>query len=125
MAIDRGDYHYEDAGSWEKACRHIALFLWWCFERGLATSDENEIDPVEMAKNPTQTFIESCDTKLWEADLKPEGQEFAKSAYDDYLCALHDYAEKLEIGDYEVPESEETTRFFFDWLDKRLAEFRV
>jgi hypothetical protein len=33
MSIDRGDSHFEDAGTWEKACRHIALFLWWAVER--------------------------------------------------------------------------------------------
>ena len=54
MSIDRGDSHFGDAGSWEKACRHMALFLCWSFERGLGSSDEIEIeiDLAEVAKAP-------------------------------------------------------------------------
>ena len=60
MVIDRGDWHLDDAKTWERACRHIALFLWWAADRGLAGP---EIDAKAMAKRPTTYFIKQCDTK--------------------------------------------------------------
>ena len=61
MSIDRGDSHYGDAKTWERACRHIGLFLWWAAERGLA-SEEHELE--EVRSDPTAHFISACDTKL-------------------------------------------------------------
>ena len=124
MAIDRGDSHYDDAGSWEKACRHMALFLWWAFERGLGNNEVNEIDLVEMAKAPTQTFITQCDTKLYNEDFNKEGQAFAADEYTAYLEAVTVRAGELAVSDYEIPESDETRKWFFDWLDKRLSIWR-
>jgi hypothetical protein len=124
MSIDRGDSHYHDAGSWEKACRHIALFLWWAFERGLGSNEVNEIDLVEMAKAPTKTFITRCDTKLYGEDFNEEGQAFAADEYKAYLKAVSKRAHELAVSDYEIPENDETRKWFFDWLDKRLASWR-
>lgn len=116
MAIDRGDSHFDDAGSWEKACRHMALFLWWAAERGLASEDHG----VEsLRKDATKHFIEQCDTKLWEEDLTDEGNAFAEKEYDAYLGEVHAYASKLGVGDYEIPEGEATKSHFFAWLDVR------
>jgi hypothetical protein len=125
MSIDRGDSHYGDAGSWEKACRHIALFLWWAFERGLGDNEVNEIDVAEMAKDPTKTFIAQCDTKLWGEDLTDEGQAFAAAEYKDYLGAVAARARELGVGDYDIPEDDATKAWFFDWLDQRLARWRA
>jgi len=122
MSIDRGDFHYDDAQSWERACRHIGLFLWWAADRGLASEDHHA---EEIAPNPTQYFIGQCDTKLWDEDLTDDGNAFATAAYDEYLGEVGVYAEGLGVGNYEVPEGEATRKHFFDWLDARLATWRA
>lgn len=121
MSIDRGDAHFGDAKTWERASRHIGLFLWWAAERGLA-SDDHEL--TEVRANPTQYFIDACDTKLWDQDLTAEGNAFAQSDYGAYLDEVGAYAKVLGVGDYEVPEGAATTKHFFDWLDGRLAIVR-
>ncbi|HEY5934658.1 MAG TPA: hypothetical protein VIU61_08485 [Kofleriaceae bacterium] len=122
MSIDRGDSHFADAKTWNRACRHIGLFLWWAAERGLAS---DEVDAKACAKAPTKYFITHCDTKLWDDDLTTEGQAFAKAEYDAYLHAVAAYARTLGVGDYEIRESKATAKHFFDVLDKRLATFRT
>ena len=124
MSIDRGDSHYDTAGSWEKACRHIALFLWWAAERGLAAGEDETHDPDEIAKAPTKYFIQQCDTKLWHSDLTAEGDAFAKAEYSPYLTEVSSYGKQIGVGDYEIPESPETAEHFFAWLDERLAKWR-
>lgn len=124
MAFDRGDSHYDAAGSWEKGCRHIALFLWWALERGLGSNEVNEIDVAEMAKAPTETFITHCDTKLWNDDFNEEGRAFATDEYEAYLGSVSARARELGVSDYEIPENDETKKWFFDWLDERLSSWR-
>jgi hypothetical protein len=121
MSIDRGDAHFRDAGTWTKACRHIALFLWWAAERGLSSS---EVDATEMAAAPTRYFIDHCDTKLWDEDLTVEGNAFAAAAYNGYLGAVSEYARSLGIGDYDIPPDEKTQMWFFGWLDRRFAMWK-
>jgi len=122
MSIDRGDSHVGDAGTWNRACRHIGLFLWWAAARGLAS---DEVDAKAIAKAPTKYFISHCDTKLWDEDFTTEGRAFAAAEYDAYLHAVAAYARALGVGDYEIRESKRTTKHFFDALDKRLAAFRA
>jgi hypothetical protein len=122
MAIDRGDYHLEDAKTWERACRHIGLFLWWAAERGLASEEH---DAKAAAANPTKYFINSCDTKLWNEDLTDDGNAFAEAEYDAYLTEQGAYARALGVGDCEIPESAATSKHFFAWLDLRLAGWRA
>ena len=110
MAIDRGDWHYDDAQTWERACRHIGLFLWWAAERGLA-SEEHDVSAVRA--NPTKHFIERCDTKLWGEDLTDAGNAFAETEYSAYLDAVGAYTAALGLGAYEIPEGEVTTEHFF------------
>ena len=121
MSIDRGDSHWEDAGSWERACRHIALFLWWAAEHNLASEDH---DPKVMAKDPTGHFIRMCDTKLWNDDFTEDGAAFAEEAYNEYLEEVEAYAQRLGVGDYEIPENAATQQHFFAWLDARFAAYR-
>lgn len=121
MAIDRGDWHMHDAKTWPRACRHIALFLAWAAQRGLASP---EIRAREIAKGPTAYFIKQCDTKLSTEDLTAEGNRFVRAAYTPYLKAVHAYAAHHELDDYEIPESKPTERHFFAWLDARLAAWR-
>ena len=99
MSIDRGDSHFEDAGTWERACRHIALFLYWAAERGLASDDHT---PKAMAKNPTRHFIQWCDTKLWDDDLTDAGRAFAEAKYSAYCKEVSAYAKTVGVGDYEL-----------------------
>jgi hypothetical protein len=121
VSIDRGDSHWEDAGTWERACRHIALFLWWAAEHNLASEDH---DPKVMAKDPTGHFIGMCDTKLWNDDFTEDGVAFAEDAYSDYLVEVEAYAQRLGVGDYEIPENATTQQHFFAWLDARFAAYR-
>ncbi|MEJ7600192.1 MAG: hypothetical protein WKG01_19950 [Kofleriaceae bacterium] len=122
MSIDRGDSHFTDAKTWNRACRHIGLFLWWASARGLASKD---VDAKAIAKAPTKYFISQCDTKLWDDDFTVEGLAFAAAEYDAYLHAVAAYARQLGVGDYEIRESKVTTKHFFDWLDKRLTAWRA
>jgi hypothetical protein len=119
MAYDKADYHFDDAGSWEKACRHIALFFYWASERGL-TDSELHPDPKAIAKNPIRYFIKQCDTKLWDEDFSDEGNAVAEGIYDKYLNEVHAYAKKLGVSDYDVPNDARTRDHFFHWLDERL-----
>jgi hypothetical protein len=122
VSIDRGDSHIEHAGTWEKACRHISLYLWWAAERGMAS----ELHPVKaIAKNPTRHFIQQCDTKLWEDDLTADGNRFAELAYGDYCTEVSRYAASLGVGDYEIPENATTKDHFFAWLDARYEKYRT
>jgi hypothetical protein len=122
MSIDRGDSHFDDAGNWEQACRHIGLFLWWAANRGLASEEHG---PDAMAENPTEYFIANCDTKLWRDDFNDEGNAFAEAEYDAYLGAVSAYARSIGVGDYEIPTDRATTDHFFAWLDRRLDAWRA
>ena len=122
MAIDRGDAHIGDAETWERACRHMILFLWWAVERGLA-SEDHEAEAVRA--DPTQHFIDQCDTKLSDEDLTDDGNAFAEAAYESYADEVGAYAKALSVGVYEIPEGDATTKHFFTWLDARLASFRA
>jgi hypothetical protein len=119
VAYDKGDFHFDDAGSWEKACRHIALFLYWASERGL-TDPELHPDPKSIAKDPVRYFIDGCDCKLWNDDFSDAGNAVAEAIYDEYLSEVHAYAEKLGVGDYDVPDDARTRDHFFRWLDERV-----
>lgn len=120
MAIDSGDYHMEDAQTWERACRHIGLFLWWAAERGLTTDDHH---PAMLRCGATAHVILQCDTKLIDEDLNEAGNAYAAAAYDDYLGEVARYASELGMGDYEIPETDTTQTHFFAWLDASLAAF--
>jgi hypothetical protein len=122
MAIDRGDYHHDDAGSWDKACRHIGRYLAWAAARGLASDDH---DAKAALKNPTKYFISACDMKLWDEDFNPEGLAFTTAQYNNYLRAHERYAKQLGVTDYEVPDSPATTKHFHAWLDAALVKFRA
>ena len=121
MSIDRGDWHWEDAGSWEAACRHIGLFLLWAAERGLADDAHH---PTAMRADPTKYFIGACDTKLIDDDLTEEGAAFARVAYTEYLSAYAKIAEGQGAPTYAAEDTAELRLELFDWLDDRLARWR-
>ena len=121
MSIDRGDSHFDDAGTWEKACRHIGLYLAWAAERGLASDDH---DAKDVAKSPTQHFIAMCDTKLWEDDFNEAGLAFTNAWYTSYLSEVSKYAKQRGVTDYEIPENAVTKQHFYAFLDDKLADAR-
>lgn len=98
----------------------MGLFLWWAAERGLASETH---DVSEIRLDPTEHFISACDCKLWEEDLTERGNAFAQQEYGGYLDEVGAYAKVLGVGDYEIAQSEATTKHFFAWLDGRLAAF--
>lgn len=118
MAIDRADSHFDDAGTLEKAARHICLYLLWAAERGLASEIH---DPKSIAADPLGHFERECDFKLWTEDFTERGNAFTAATYDDYLDEVHAFAERLGIGDYDVPQDGATRDHFFAWLDAKLA----
>lgn len=117
--IDDADWHEEDAGSRLGAMRHIAIFLWWCAERGLAA---DAIDRVAMAQAPVRYFAGTCAGTLTRVELNERGCVFAEQHYRDYLGALTEYGASLDLGPYELPADAATDAFLFAWLDARLAE---
>ncbi len=121
MSIDRGDSHHDDAKTWERACRHIGLFLHWAAARGLA-SDEHRAEAI--AADPAAYVISELDTKLTDEDLNEAGNAFAEARYSTYLDEVSAYAARSGLGDYDIPQNEETQRHFFAWLDDALAAFQ-
>jgi hypothetical protein len=121
MSHDRGDWHIDNARTWKRACRHIALYLWWAVDRGLG-SDRH--DAKKIAKSPTEYFISECDTKLWDEDFTAKGDAFTTAEYDKYLGKVSAYARTLGVGDYDVRQNATTKQYFFDLLDRRLAAWR-
>ena len=122
MAIDAGKWHIEDAGTMEKACRHIALFLAWAAGRGLAGA---EVDAKALAKRPTAYLIAECDGELAQDDLGAEGKRFARAEYDAYLLEVHEFAASRGLEDYEIPDDAATAAYFRGWLDAQLDAFRA
>lgn len=121
MSIDRGDSHIESAGTWNRACRHIAVFLWWAAERNLASK---AVDAKAIAKAPIKYFIANCDTKLWAEDLNDDGNAFAAARYDTYLRIIDHRATELGIDGYQFKLEQKTNTYFFGVLDGLLAEWR-
>lgn len=122
MSLDRGDAHYDDAGNWPRACRHIGLFLWWAADRGVAAIQH---DPAKMKADPTGYFIDACDSKLQEDDLNNEGKAFARARYGLYVEAVATFARDHEMGTYDIPHGDATTTWFFAWLDAELRKWRT
>lgn len=121
VSIDRGDSHIESARTWNRACRHIAVYLWWAVDRGLAA---RSIDAKAIAKAPIKYFIAHCDTKLWEDDFNDEGKAFAAARYDTYLRIIDHRATELGIDGYQFRLEQKTNAYFFGVLDGLLAEWR-
>ena len=90
----RGEDYIGDAGTWERACRHIALLLWWAAERELAS--ETHVARKARAA-PTKYFIGACDTKLLRRDLSNEGAAFLVDSYGAYLTELGRYAKARRV----------------------------
>lgn len=121
-SIDRGDSHLQESRTWSRACRHIALFLWWAAERALADAG---IDATKLARSPVRHFTRACDGKLRPEDVTDEGRAFATASYRAYTIEVEAYAKKLRVGGFDVPANKATAKYFFGWLDARLAAWRA
>ena len=121
VSIDRGDSHLESAGTWNRACRHIALYLWWAADRGLAAK---RIDGKAVAKAPVKYFMSHCDSKLWDEDFNEAGVAFAAARYDTYLRLIDSRAQELGIDGYRFKLDVKTNAYFFGLLDGLLGEWR-
>jgi hypothetical protein len=117
----RGEDHITDGKTWERACRHIGLLLWWAAERELASAAHAA---KKARKAPTRYFIQQCDTKLFSRDFSDEGARFVVDTYDAYLAECEAYAAKQRTGLYDIPENAATERHFFEWLDRKLTAWR-
>lgn len=122
MAIDRGQYHFEDAGSWEAACRHIGVFVAWAAKRGLL---ELRDELAAITRAPTRYVIDHLDCSLLDDNLTDEGARFAQVAYRRFLREYNTTAVELDVEVYRVPERHpEITMHMERWLDAQLAAWR-
>lgn len=121
MSIDRGDSHIESAKTWNRACRHIAVYLWWAAERGLAAK---RIDAKAIAKAPVKYFMAHCDAKLWDEEFNEEGVAFSAARYDTYLRLIDARAVQLGIDGYQFKLDRQTNTYFFGMLDGLYGEWR-
>lgn len=84
LTLDRGDSHVSDAGSWEKACTHIGVFLAWAAKRGLASGQHRE-QLARLVATPGSYVVGACDSKLGPDDFEPEAERVVRNIYDRYL----------------------------------------
>lgn len=122
VTIDDAEWHEEDAGSSRRATYHIAVFLWWCAERGLAGP---QIDVAAIAADPVTYTSRRCAGTLTTRDLGAEGAAFAAAHYRDYLIKVAAYAQGLGVATYALPEDAASSAELFAWLDARVGEERA
>lgn len=95
MALDRADWHYEDAEKqyrethevngeltnaqineiWLKAANHIGLFLRWVIENNLEGEDADEEGCKEVREGKitgAEYLMEYCDGKFWDSDISED-----------------------------------------------------
>lgn len=98
MKIDAADFHEgRGADTREDAAWHIAAFLWWCAERGLASKSH----AVEsLREDATRHFFRRCDGKLIDDDLTKDGAAVAKRIYKPYLRKVAARAKALGVSAY-------------------------
>ena len=121
MTLDRVKYHVEDAGSEERAARHIALFLAWSARQGFLADDH---EPSVVLADPVRYVLDHCPS-LAEADFNEAGLRFIRDdQYTEFLEYLEANAEEAGVRGYDFVASEEGWRYLWKCLDEALAEFR-
>lgn len=119
MAIDRADWHWDDAEKafrertgktgelteeqqnevWSYAADHIGLFLRWIIDNGFETDDVDIAVPEDCRRvrsgemTGTDYLMSCCDGKLWEEDLCDDIIPFVNEYYSQYL---RDYSEMFK-----------------------------
>ncbi|ESQ87625.1 hypothetical protein ABAC460_18290 [Asticcacaulis sp. AC460] len=121
MKYDDASWHYggdfpEDLPP-EAGGTHIAMFVVWCWLKGLAGEEIlEEPDFLEAARNRTSSpgaiFFRTSDEKFADIDLNEEGNAFARAYYyHDGGTYVQDYDKTLAKGLpslYHVPDNWET-----------------
>ena len=135
MAYDRIDWHSETTDSLdlpeEAGGTHIGMYLAWAITRNLSGPfhEEESAEALSLLKSRKitgcQFLIEQCDTKFWEEDLSPEGNEFSKFYYeqhyfDDYVNTL---AQELE-SEYYIEDTWENFDAIAHVIDQRFAKWK-
>lgn len=99
-------------GAW-----HIAVFLEWCVQHGLAAS-EHSAEAVRA--DPIRYLLDRCGGKLLQSDLTESGAAFAVRAYGEMMCELADLADVAGVGPFELrthPDALELKQALFELLD--------
>ncbi|MDI1447222.1 hypothetical protein [Polyangium sp. 6x1] len=114
-AIDKAIHHHAEAGSWDAAAIHIAVFLQWAAERGLTSGD---IDRARVAADPLRYLLDDLDGTLPDGALTAEGAAFALAIWEEHRETL-----AATAGRFQHPGPEHRRRHFV-WLDERLGDNR-
>lgn len=130
MAIDKFDWHYDDAlkGYCERvkkapkeltedetdevceyASAHIGLFLKWVILHGFE-GEEADKDDLELVRNGKYTgtdyLLDCCDGKFWDEDVSEKMQTVIEEFYSDYIDMFGEVLEALNKDCYGFIESE-------------------
>ncbi len=119
MAIDRADWHWDNAYDlyikkhsisgdltdeqtneiYLLAANHIGLFLRWIFDNGFEGEDTDE-EGAERVRNGeisgAEYLLGWCDGKFWDVDVSENILDFVNEYYD---CYFHDYTYCLTSPD--------------------------
>lgn len=116
MAIDRADWHWDDAEKlycetnnitgelteeqeneiWLLAGNHIGLFLRWIIDRGFQgeDADPDSCDKVRRGlMSGTEYLMQWCDGKLWDEDICDDVLPFVKEYYENGDQFFKDYGD--------------------------------
>lgn len=122
-SLDRADYYMDNVThvtTWEEAAAHMALFLLWSSQRGLA----REPVPVEQWQRPFREFlgdfVGEAPLVITGDDLCSEGELFAAEHYDAFVSQFAPSRRAQSV----YHERDGGLRSTFAWLDSALAEFR-
>lgn len=124
MAIDRADWHWDDAQKlyrqtngigegesfteeqedeiWLYAGNHIGMFLQWLIDNGFEGED-SEAEDTEKVRNGqwtgTEYLMNCCDGKFIYDDVREDVRAFVKEYYDETSRYFGDYADCCLSGD--------------------------
>ncbi len=129
MKYDDASWHsgndFPDESPQKYSGTHIALFMKWCFIKGMAgeihLDDEPEAINNVISGNlsATEFFFKYCDGKLTDEDFNDAGNEFASKYYGDDGLYLVDYTDCFEDLMFEAPESKHDFSLLSAVIDKR------
>ncbi|MFK7986329.1 MAG: hypothetical protein AB8I08_09885 [Sandaracinaceae bacterium] len=92
--IDGADWHIADAGTWERASRHIGLFMLLAARHGLASDAVNVVD---LERDPVDYVIREWDGVLDSTMLLESAVSFVSEEYrEQYMPAYTDAV--LQLG---------------------------
>lgn len=117
VSIDRGDSHFADAGTWQKACLHMGIFFDWAVRNGLGSADHT-VHRERIRHTPTAYVLSACDAKLWPEDFcVPE--TVIRQLYSTYLSRFGGDVSYRESASQDTIDAVET---FLNHEARRLAK---